>query len=447
MTHFAVVAPPFPSHVRAIEALAAPLLARGHRVTWLAPADVRAWLGDRRIGFVPLGAATHPPGSLGRVIARAARPGGPWGLKRVIADMAAATRMLCEELPAALERLGADAVLADEMEAAGALAAQALGLPYVSVACALPVNREPGLPLPVMPWAPAAGDARRQRLLDESERVHDWLMRPLHDRIEQEASRLGLPRRRLLADCLSPLAQLSQTLDAFDFPRQAAPAHLHHLGPWRRASGEEAPLAFPADRPRRHGQPLVFASLGTLQGGRHGLFRRIARACRAEGVQLVVAHCGLLDAGQARSIEAAGADWVTAFVPQRAMLRQADVAITHAGLNTVMDCLESGTPMLALPIAFDQPGAAARIVHSGTGVRHLPALATVGVLRRSLRRLLDEDGFARRAAQLGSGIAAAGGAARGAALIEAALAGHDARPGASAPPAAASPRTAEGVGA
>jgi zeaxanthin glucosyltransferase len=46
------------------------------------------------------------------------------------------------------------------------------------------------------------------------------------------------------------------------------------------------------------GRPFVFASLGTLQGQRFGLFRRIAKACRRLDAQLLVAHCGGLDAAR-----------------------------------------------------------------------------------------------------------------------------------------------------
>jgi len=417
--HFAVIAPPFPSHVRALEALASELLSRGHRVSWLQQADVGALLTDRRIRFVPLGAKSHPPGTLQQMIERAARPGGPWGIARVVADMAAATDMLCREAPAAIRALGADAVIADQMEAAGGLVASAAALPFISVAAALPVNRERNLPLAVMPWG-LARDETGLRLNDSSTQVYDWLMRGLGKVIERHALAFGLRARRSLHDCLSPLLQLSQTTASFDFPRDEAGV-LQHVGPLR-AAASATELRMPSTPERDPGVPLVFASLGTLQGGRFHLFRRIARACRAEGVQLLLAHCDRLDENQQRALRSEGATWVTGFAPQQAALEAASVAITHAGLNTVMDALAAGTPMLALPIAFDQPGVAARVVHAGAGVRLLPALAGTSALRRALRQLLDDDGYTRRARELGSDVRAAGGARRAADLVEAALA-------------------------
>tara|TARA_Y100001949_G_scaffold15109_1_gene10949 strand:+ start:5055 stop:6344 length:1290 start_codon:yes stop_codon:yes gene_type:complete len=416
MTHFAVIGPAFHSHVRAMEAVACELLVRGHRVTVVQQADVAAMLRDPRLGFAQVGAGSHPPGSLQAVIDRAARPGGPWGIRRVIADMASATDMVCREAPAVLRAIGADCIIADQMEPAGGLVAEHLGLPFVSVACALPVNREALVPLPVMPWRYRATPWGEQLNLHSSG-VYDRAMQAHAAVIARHAAAFGLPRRQRLDECLSPLLQLSQTTPGFDFPRTALPEHFHGIGPLRSALSDEPPL----DIPVAPGRPFVFASLGTLQGDRFGLFRRIAAACRELDLQLLIAHCGRLDASQERRLLKAGASWVTDFAPQRAVLARADAVITHAGLNTVLDALEAGVPSLALPIAFDQPGVAARVVHAGVGLKLDPRLASRRRIVQGLRRLIREPGFAERATELGAEVRTAGGAPRAAQLIEAAL--------------------------
>ena len=416
MRHFAVIAPPFSSHVRALEALADALLAQGHRISWVHQADVRSSLRDARIAFRAVGSLTHPVGSLKTTLARAASPGNPLGLRRVILDVAATTDMLCREAPAALQDMGVDAVIADQTEAAGGLVAEALGLPFVSVACALPVNREPRVPLPLMPWG-YARDARGEQLVEGSTRVYDWLMAPQARVISAHARAFGLSPRQTLAECLSPLAQISQTTALFDFPRTALPAHFHHVGPLRLPLAVEPPLELPIN----DGKRFVFASLGTLQGGRFALFRRIARACQSLDVQLLLAHCGGLDTSQEATLMQAGATWVTGFAPQRAALARADAVFTHAGLNTALDACVAGTPMLALPIAFDQPGVAARVVHAGAGLRLWPALASAGALRSALQRLFDEAAFSVAAAVIGRDIVQSGGAARAAEIALAAV--------------------------
>ena len=416
MAHFGVVAPAFLSHFTTLGALAGALVDRGHKVTFIHRPDAAMFVRDPRIGFYAVGMDTHPAGSLAASIRLAANPGGPLGVSRVIRDMARSTTMLCEALPAAVERLRLDALLADQMEAAGGLVAEALDLLFVSIACALPVNREPGIPLPVMPFGPGT-DATSLKIVEESTRVYDWMMRPHRRAVEAQARRLGIPVRGMLHEFLSPRAQISQTVEAFEFPRRALPPHFHHVGPLRPVARPETgtlpPIA--ADR------PFVFASLGTMQGGRFGLFMRIAKACRAAGVQLLLAHCGGLDARRADALKTAGATWVTDFAPQQAALARADAVISHAGWNTVMDAVAAQTPMLALPIAFDHPGGAARMRHAGVGIQASARFTSSSRLARHLVRLLDDPTFAQRLQPLAASVAQAGGTARAADIVEAAL--------------------------
>ncbi|MFC5461511.1 glycosyltransferase [Massilia niabensis] len=419
MAHFGVVAPAFYSHFSALSALALALVARGHRVTFLQQADAGAYVRDARLGFHALGGASHPPGTLAASLQRAANPGSPLGLRRVITDMARTTTMLCRELPPALEALQIDALIGDQMEAAAGLVAEGMGLPFVSVACALPVNREPGIPLPVMPFNWSESE-RALQIVEGSTRVYDWMMTPHRKAIELEAQRLGVPGRGALHECLSPLAQISQTVAAFEFPRQDLPVHFHHVGPLRMPNAA-APARIDAMPDIDPNRPFVFASLGTLQGQRFGLFKRIATACRARKVQLLVAHCGGLNERQAQGLLRAGATWVCAFAPQEAVLARADAVVSHAGLNTVMDAIAAHTPILALPIAFDQPGVAARVCHAGIGLRASPRFASAATIGRQLGRLFEEPGFGERSSELAHSVRAAGGADRAADIVEAAL--------------------------
>jgi zeaxanthin glucosyltransferase len=409
--HVAVISPAFASHVAACAALGEALVARGHRVTFVQRPEVGHWLSGRgALSFAGIGPGPEP---LARVIARAANPAFPFGVMRVVQDMAEATRRLAREAPDVVRRIGADAILVDQMEPAGALVAERLGLPFVSVAAALGMEREPELPLPMLGWRYDPSPRGVSRNVGGT-RVADWLMRPLGAAIAAE-SLPGRPRARL-EDCVSPLASIWQIVPGLDFPRRARPAAVHAVGPLRppRARTEDATL--PAIR---GGRPLVYACLGTLQGHRLGLFRRIARACRRVGAELVVSHCGRLSPAEAARV---GSDHVVADLPQREMTARADVVVCHAGLNTVLDAAEAGVPVLALPIAFDQPGVAARVVHSGLGLALDHRLATAGRLSRALASLLEDPRHREAADGLSREIAGSGGAQRAAEIAERALA-------------------------
>lgn len=409
MSHFGVVAPAFYSHFQAFHALASALIERGHHVTFFQQADARRWLTDPRIGFHALGALSHPPGSLELSLQRAACSNNPLRLRGVIGDLCATTQMLCSELPAAINQRRVDALLCDQMEAAGGLVAQAMGLPFVSVACALPVNREPGIPLAVMPFA-YCRDERSLRMYEGSQQVYDWLMRPQRDVIREACRQFAIEPRDGLHQCLSPYAQISQTIEGFDLPRAHLPATFHATGPLRPPMQPvEGELAIDSER------PFVFASLGTLQGGRMDIFRQVAKACARLKAQLLVAHCGGLNATQETELKRKGATWVTDFAPQQWVLEKADAVVTHGGLNTVMDAIKARTPMLVMPIGFDQPGVAARVSHAGVGLK-LSRRAGAGQIHNALAQLLKcpLEPLHRLAAELEQ----AGGTRRAADIVE-----------------------------
>jgi MGT family glycosyltransferase len=58
---------------------------------------------------------------------------------------------------------------------------------------------------------------------------------------------------------------------------------------------------------------------------------------------------------------------VVSKAPQIELLKRAALCITHAGVNTTLEALAQGVPMVAIPIGFDQPGVAARIAYHRVG--------------------------------------------------------------------------------
>jgi zeaxanthin glucosyltransferase len=410
--HVALISPPLPSHLSTHMVLGEALVGLGHRVTLLHQADV----GDRPrpagIEFQAIGAASHPRGSLAPLLARTASR-QPWSVFGVIGDMARNTDLFCREGPAVLRDLGVDCLIADQMEPAGGLLGEHLGLPYASLACAVPMNREPYLPLPTLPFAYPASERERQ-IVQGATQVFDLMMRSQGKVIQRHGQAFGLGERRTLDDCFSPYLQLSQCLPGFDFPRQAPPPHFHEIGPLRSPRVHRQRFTLELD-PQR---PFVFASFGTLQGGRLPLFRRIAQACRRLDVQVLIAHCGRLDANAERRLLDDGATWVTDFAPQEAAIARADAVITHGGFNTVLDALAAGKPMLALPMVFDQPGIARRLERVGTGICLAPRLASTARLTQALGAVLADPAYRRAAERFVPIAAAAGGAATAARLVD-----------------------------
>lgn len=413
LAHLAFIAPPFLGHLNPMRALARALTDRGHRATVFGVADSRPLIADDALGFHPIGRTTHPPGHLAAMTARMAMVDGVRGLAGIIADVAAMTSMLVDELPGALRAERIDLVLCDGTEAAGGLVADHLGLPFATVANALPLNREPGVPPAFTGWRydPSPWGIERNR---GGYRVADWLMRGHGSVIAAAAARWRLGTRETVADCLSPWAQIGQTVAGFDFPRRALSEAFHHVGPLRRRDGTGGTGGFTL--PVDDGRPLAYASLGTLQGGRAGLFRTIAGAVDRLGWRLVLAHGGRLDAAAARALP--GRPAVHAFVPQAEVLRHARVAILNGGLNTVMDALAEAVPIVALPIAFEQGAIAARLARAGAGRVVGRRLLTRSRLAAALKDVLDGERYRVNASRLAGEIAAAGGVERAADIVD-----------------------------
>ncbi len=109
---------------------------------------------------------------------------------------------------------------------------------------------------------------------------------------------------------------------------------------------------------------------------------------------------------------------VHSWVPQRAILEQADAFVTHAGMGGCGEGLLAGVPMIAVPQAAEQFMNADRLVELGVARRIDTSEATAETLRAALHDLVTDTEVARRSALLRADALAEGGTGRAADLIE-----------------------------
>ena len=404
--HVAILSAPLAGHLNPLQVLGAELVALGHRVTIVHVGGAARFVTDGPVGFVPLAPQIEGRDPLDDYLAMLARPTGPRGFRRMIEATAAMTRRLLDGAPAALERIGAEAVLADAVEPAGALVAQRIGVPHVVAVTGLPLLREAGVPPPFLGWPYRPGAIGRFRN-HGGHAVADRLMRPITQVVEARRRNWGLST----AD--QPRLHVAQCPRGLDYPRAELPPSFRYGSPWRVAP--VGTIDLPDD-----GRPLVFCSLGTLQGSRRALFEVMARACDTVGARAVIAHGGGLDAAEEGSLP--GRPLVRAFWPQEAVLRRCAAAVLHGGFNSVLDALAAGVPIVSLPIAFEQPATAARLARIGAGRVLSPRRLGARPLAAALAEVLGEPGFRAAAGRLAAEIAAADGATGAAAAVSAALA-------------------------
>jgi MGT family glycosyltransferase len=109
---------------------------------------------------------------------------------------------------------------------------------------------------------------------------------------------------------------------------------------------------------------------------------------------------------------------VAPFAPQLEILEQAALMITHAGMNSTLESLAAGVPMVAVPIAHDQHGVSARIEWTGTGVRIPASECEPARLRNAIETVLGKASFRESARRFQRIIAEGDGLNRAADIIE-----------------------------
>jgi zeaxanthin glucosyltransferase len=413
-----------PGHYYPLTALGRRLQSRGHEVVYFQVADLERPIRAAGLEFRQVGREDFPPGSLRARDEEVGQLEGVAALRCGLRGIERKAVMLFRDAPAAIRDEGIDSLLVDQIEMAGGTVAEHLGLPFVSVAVALPVNTDPSVPHCIFPWPHRTGVLARLRNW-AGNAAGEWILSGVLRAINRQRRAWGLPPAWGLNSLFSRLAQVTQLPAALELPGRRLPPHFHHTGPWTDAQGR-APVDFPWSRldPNR---PLVYASMGTLQNGILRTFRMIAEACAGLDLQLVIS----LGGGQDPVLlgDLSGEPVVVGYAPQLELIRRSALTISHGGLNTALESLEQGVPMVVLPVTYDQPGVGARVERSGVG-RSIPVgRLTVDRLRDAVRTVLGDPAYREQAGRLQSSIEAADGLNRAADLIEGAFgAGRSALP-------------------
>ncbi|GAA3786319.1 macrolide-inactivating glycosyltransferase [Streptomyces coacervatus] len=176
-------------------------------------------------------------------------------------------------------------------------------------------------------------------------------------------------------------------------------------GDWERPAGAEK---------------VVLVSLGSTFTNQPGFYRECVRAFGdLPGWHLVLQIGQRVDPAALGDVPANVE--VRSWVPQFAILKQADLFVTHAGAGGSQEGLATATPMIAVPQAVDQFGNADILQALGVA-RHVPSAdATAETLRSTALALVDDPEVARRLKEIQAEMAKEGGTRRAADLIEAEL--------------------------
>jgi MGT family glycosyltransferase len=383
-------------HVNPSLPLVRELARRGERVVYYNDAEFRRHVQATGASF-----RAYPPGVVTSAsIARATQTGDLLRVPRLILRATdSLVLFLLDRLPA--ER--PDAMVLDANALWGHIAARTLGLPTVSLFTTL-----------------LLGPAQFRRL-----RLRGWahMVRPLLPSVVPVAlARARLIRRLGQAVVPRPAFPALGGLNLALFPRAFQPPNprvdptFHFVGPMIDPQTRLDARFEPAGP-----EPVVYMSLGTLHRASTAFFRRCLEAFTDLPVRFVLATGSQVDAQALGGVPSNCL--VRASVPQLAVLRHAAVFVTHGGMNSVLEGLAYGVPLLVIPQHVEQLVIGLMVAERGAALvrrEHVagqPLDATV--LRDEVERMLGTPRFKAAASELQTLLGATGGYRQAADAVQA----------------------------
>lgn len=302
-----------------------------------------------------------------------------------------------------------DAVVADVLTLAPALAAELEGVPAATVIPHVDPRGAPGFP-PYSLGAVLPRTAAGQALWRSVDPLVAKGVQRGREELNETRRRLGLPPQDHVHGGISRRLAMVGTFPQLEYPRPGGPEPgTHVVGPlvWE-PPYEEVELP-PGD------DPLVLVAPSTSQDRSHRLLRASLEGLAGLPVRVLAAYNrrlpgrGLRVPPNARLVE-----WVSY---ARTMPR-CDVVVCHAGHGTVARALMSGCVVVACPAAGDMNENAARVAWAGAGVRVPRRLVGPRALRLAVLRALGEPELGARARELAAWAATHDAGARAADLVE-----------------------------
>lgn len=404
MTHFGILCLGGTGHLNTLLPLGDELQRRGHQVTVLSDAHAEAKAREAGLGFEAIAYTGVDP--------KRAELTGLRALWRGIIFFKLRVATSLRETPRAIRKVGVEVLLVDMSAFEGGTIAEHLNLPFITICSALVLYQDNYVPPALTDWT--FDPAWWARLRNQ---ITYWLLlliaRPVVSVIARYRKLWNLPAYSSYNDCFSKLAIIGQHVAELEYPYRRLPSYFYFTGPFHNSTGRPN-TDFPFEK--LSDLPLIYVSLGTSRNRIKHLFQVIAEACVDLEAQVVISLGGGLEPEALPKLP--GNPIVVKYAPQLKLLERASLCITHAGLNTTLEALSNAVPLVAIPLADDQLGVAARLAWVGVG-EFLPlSRARVVPLRRVIQRVLTKESYRRNAARLQRAIRYAGGVQYAADVIE-----------------------------
>jgi len=254
------------------------------------------------------------------------------------------TLALDDKVCADMEQLKPDCIVADSMAVWGKAVAMKLGIPFVSSTTTFAFNQH-------------SAKIMKQSIGDLFKMVFSM------PKITRQIKRLqdkGYPVRNIL--------DIIRNDDDTHTVVYTSP----QFQPCSETFSDKYAFVGPSIRPatgsvEKKRDKLIYISMGTVNNNMMALYKRCMAALADTDYQVI------MSVGNLVSIEEFGVlpenISVYTHVDQIAVLQQADIFVSHCGMNSVSESLYFGVPLVMLPQTSEQGGVAERVLQLGAGIK------------------------------------------------------------------------------
>lgn len=355
---------------------------RGHEVRYACQEGMVTAVTSQGWGAVPSGGNTLLDPRARRRLAAVDRQAEELAVRRSFAGQLARERTV--RLLEIAREWQPDLIVRDEVDFAGAVAAEVLGLPHAAVVVI------------------AAGGFLRPEVVDEPLAA----LRAEHG-LDPTEDGMAVLHRYLTVVPVPP---------SFRDPNDPLPRTAHYVRPAVLDQIEGGGPARRSSVPDSAGS-RVCVTLGTIFNQESGdLFERILTGLAALPLEVVATVGQQIDPTELGRMPPNV--HIEQFVPVAETLARCDGVVSHGGSGTVIAALAFGLPQVVLPLGADQPLNADRCVALGVGVALDAVDSTSMAIGEATVLVLTDEAYLTRAGQLHAEIASLPDAQHIAALLE-----------------------------
>jgi MGT family glycosyltransferase len=295
----------------------------------------------------------------------------------------------------------ADYAIYDTMCLWGKMAAQLLELPAMTFRPSYVMNEHFSM---------------RQQMAGRFPRPQPEMLRAMQEKLADLGMKYGIE----LPQNPFSIMMSAEPLNIVFLPRAFQPAgetfdeRFVFVGPaiMRRNDAEEVAKQLRLEEDAR---PLILISLGTVFNQHIDFFQNCFKAFGNEAVRVILAYGSRIERASLGSIPENFQAF--SYVPQLEILQKAAAFVTHGGMNSTMEGLYYGVPLVVVPQMGEQAITARRVAELQLGLALEPEQLTVEGLRDAVKEVIGNPLYKEQAKGMQGEIQRAGGYKRAAEAI------------------------------